>query len=79
MAFGAQAHLILASAAAPRELILADGAMPASSPARVGSGAIASGISSTQDPLPPALLTFLRAFIQGSLESRRRPAVQRGA
>jgi exopolyphosphatase / guanosine-5'-triphosphate,3'-diphosphate pyrophosphatase len=73
MAFGDQAHLILDIGGGSTELILADGrdARELTS-TRVGAVRLQRDFVD-QDPLPPARLAFLRAFIQGSLE----PAVDK--
>ena len=73
MAFGDQAHLILDIGGGSTELILADGrdARELTS-TRVGAVRLQRDFVD-QDPLTPARLAFLRAFIQGSLE----PAVDR--
>ena len=73
MAFGDQAHLILDIGGGSTELILADGRdARVLTSTRVGAVRLQRDFVD-QDPLPPARLTFLRAFIQGSLE----PAVDK--
>jgi exopolyphosphatase/guanosine-5'-triphosphate,3'-diphosphate pyrophosphatase len=73
MAFGDRPHLILDIGGGSTELILADGrdARELTS-TRLGAVRLQRDFV-RQDPLPPARLKFLRAFIQGSLE----PAVDR--
>lgn len=73
MAFGDEPHLILDIGGGSTELILADGrdARELTS-TRLGAVRLQRDFV-TQDPVSPERLSFLRAFIQGSLE----PAVER--
>ncbi len=73
MAFGDTPHLILDIGGGSTELVLADGrdAIELTS-TRLGAVRLQRDFV-RQDPLPPERLSFLRAFIQGSLE----PAVER--
>ncbi|MCT0247397.1 Ppx/GppA phosphatase family protein [Synechococcus sp. CS-205] len=73
MAFGETPHLILDIGGGSTELILADGGDARElTSTRIGAVRLQRDFI-REDPLPPARLTFLRAFIQGSLE----PAVER--
>ncbi|CAK6693860.1 Ppx/GppA phosphatase family protein [Synechococcus sp. BA-124 BA4] len=73
MAFGDTPHLILDIGGGSTELILADGSDARElTSTRIGAVRLQRDFIH-EDPMPPARLTFLRAFIQGSLE----PAVER--
>ncbi|MGB5240503.1 MAG: Ppx/GppA phosphatase family protein [Prochlorococcaceae cyanobacterium] len=73
MAFGDTPHLILDIGGGSTELILADGADARElTSTRIGAVRLQRDFI-REDPMPAARLTFLRAFIQGSLE----PAVER--
>ncbi len=72
MAFGNRPHLILDIGGGSTELVLADGRdARVLTSTRLGAVRLQRDFV-RQDPLPPARLAFLRAFIQGSLE----PAVE---
>ena len=81
LAFGDQPHLILDIGGGSTELVLADGRdARALTSTRIGAVRLQRDFV-REDPLPPARVEFLRAFIQGALEPavlKVRQRLQRG-